>query len=117
MTRFNMETYNGDVEAIGSYETNNATLITRNGRIEVDTLQIAGTLKADTWNGRIQVTLPGDTLFKVDASTWNGQIKHNTIPMIATTDKKTQLTGYTQGGEGNLTLTLTTRNGEIDISY
>jgi hypothetical protein len=112
-----METYNGDVQAIGSYETNNATLITRNGKIEVDTLQTAGTLNADTWNGRIEVTLSKDTLFNVDASTWNGQVKHNAIPMIATTDKKTQLIGYTEGGVGNLTLTLTTRNGEIDINY
>jgi hypothetical protein len=112
-----METYNGNVEAMGSYESNNVTLITRNGRIEVDTLQTAGTLNADTWNGRIKVTLPRDTLFKVEASTWNGQVHHNTIPMVATTDKKTQLIGYTNGGTGNLTLTLTTRNGEIDINY
>jgi hypothetical protein len=112
-----METYNGDIEARGSYETNNATLITRNGRIEADTLQTAGILNADTWNGRIQITLSRDTLFKVEASTWNGQVRHNSIPVIATTDKKTQLIGYTNGGAGNLTLTLTTRNGEIDIDY
>jgi DUF4097 and DUF4098 domain-containing protein YvlB len=112
-----METFNGNVEAMGGYESNNATLINRNGRIEVDTLQTAGTLNADTWNGRIDVTLPMDTLFTVDASTWNGQISHSLIPMTATTDKKTQLIGYTTGGRGNLTLTLTTRNGEIDIGY
>jgi DUF4097 and DUF4098 domain-containing protein YvlB len=112
-----METYNGNVEAMGSYETNNVTLINRNGRIEVDTLQTAGTLNADTWNGHIQVTLPRDTLFRVDASTWNGQITHSSIPVTATTDKRTQLIGYTTGGAGNLTLTLTTRNGEIDINY
>jgi len=112
-----METLNGQVEAMGGYESNNATLITLNGKIEVDTLQVTGTLNADTWNGRIAVTLPRDTLFKVEASTWNGQVKHNSIPMIATTDKKNNLVGYTNGGEGNLTLKLTTRNGAIDIDY
>jgi hypothetical protein len=112
-----METYNGDVEAMGGYESSNATLINRNGKIEVDTLQAAGTLNADTWNGRIDVMLPRDTLFTIDANTWNGQISHSSIPITATTDKRTQLIGYTTGGRGNLTLTLTTRNGEINIGY
>jgi hypothetical protein len=112
-----LETYNGAAEATGSYESTNATLITRNGRIVADTLQTTGTLYADTWNGRVDVTLPRDTLFTVDASTWNGRVSHNSIQLNTTVDRSNELKGTTSGGAGNLTVTLRTRNGEINIGY
>jgi hypothetical protein len=112
-----METFNGQVEASGPFEATNTTLITRNGRIEVDTLQTSGTLYADTWNGRIDVTLPRDTLFTVDARTLNGRVNHNSLQFNTTVDKNAELKGYTAGGAGNLMVTLRTANGEIDIGY
>lgn len=112
-----METFNGDAEAVGSYEAINATMITRNGGIEVDTLQTAGTLYAETWNGWIQVTLPSETLFTVDARASNGRIIHDTLELNTTIDRNSELKGYTAGGAGDLMVTLRTRNGEIDIGY
>jgi hypothetical protein len=116
-TMVRMETWNGNVEAGEGYETTNATLITRNGRIEADTLQTAGTLYADNWNGRVQVTLPAGTLFTIDARTSNGRVSRDSLQLNATVDKNTELKGYTAGGAGNLTVTLRTLNGEIDIGY
>ncbi len=112
-----METLNGDVDASGPFEATNTTLITKNGRIEADTLQSTGTLYADTWNGRVDVTLPRDTLFSVDASTLNGRVRHGSLQFNATVDKNSQLKGYTTGGAGSLTVTLRTANGEINIGY
>ena len=112
-----LETWNGNAEAGEGYETSNATLITRNGRIEVDTLQNAGTLYADNWNGRVSVTLPRDTLFSIDARTSNGRVSYGSLQFNTTIDRNNELKGTTAGGAGNLTVTLRTLNGEIDIGY
>jgi hypothetical protein len=110
-----MNTAGGDIHA--SYEASNVTLKTVGGNIEADTTQTAGTLYANTLGGNIQVRLPADTLFTIDASTFGGRVRHGSIRMSATTDRDSALVGSTEGGAGSLKVTLKTMGGNIDIGY
>jgi DUF4097 and DUF4098 domain-containing protein YvlB len=130
-----MNTMGGDVRA--SYEASNVTLKTTGGNIEADTTQTAGTFYANTLGGNIQVDtlqadgtfyantlggnivvrLPADTLFTLDASTFGGRVRHDSIHMSPTTDNDRSLVGPTEGGAGSLKVTLKTLGGNIDIGY
>jgi DUF4097 and DUF4098 domain-containing protein YvlB len=130
-----MNTAGGDIYA--SYEASNVTLKTLGGKIEadttqtagtfyantlggdiqIDTLQTAGTIYANTLGGHIELKLPADTRFMVDASTFGGRVRHGSIHMSPTTDNDWSLVGPTEGGAGDMKVTLKTMGGNIDISY
>lgn len=111
----NANTVGGAIYA--SYEATNATFNTLGDNIEIDTTQTAGTIDANTAGGNIDVRLPSNTLFSVDASTMGGRIRHGTIHMAASKESDWQLTGQTEAGMGSLAIRLHTAGGNIDISY
>ncbi len=111
----NLNTMGGNIYA--TYESANATFSTMGGNIEIDTTQTKGTLKANTAGGNIDVKLPSDTLFTIDASTMGGRVRHDFIHMTPTTESDTHLVGPTESGAGSLTINLQTMGGNIDISY
>ena len=110
-----MNTAGGNIRA--TYEATNVTLTTLGGNIDVDTTQTAGRLYANTMGGNINVVLPSNTLFTVDASTFGGRVRHGSIHLSPTTDTDSHLVGPTEGGAGNLTITLKTMGGNIDLGY
>lgn len=110
-----LNTAGGDIYA--SYEASNVTLKTVGGNIVADTTQTTGTFYANTLGGDIELRLPADTLFTVDASTFGGRIRHSSIHMSPTTENDWSLVGPTEGGAGDLKITLKTMGGNIDISY
>jgi DUF4097 and DUF4098 domain-containing protein YvlB len=90
-----MNTAGGDISA--TYEASNVT--------------------PRTLGGNVRVRLPADTLFTVDASTFGGRVRHGSIHMSPTTNTDWSLAGPTDGGAGNLKVTMKTMGGNIDIDY
>jgi len=108
-------TAGGNINA--EYNARTAVFETMGGNIVLDAKQSAGTINANTAGGDIRVTLPQDTLFTIDASTMGGRVNHGSIHMDATEEARTKLIGPTEGGAGNLSVSLKTMGGDIEISY
>ena len=114
----------------------NLTLLTSNGNIVTPDLQgdkvAASTLNGDItisdsgdsysidatcMNGNIKIRLAQGSLFSVTASIGNGEIDYQGIPLDTSTQSATRLKGSTTAGEGNLTVSLMTGNGNIKLQY
>jgi DUF4097 and DUF4098 domain-containing protein YvlB len=89
---------------------------TSNGNID---LKDGGATEIDAMsvNGNVKISLTQGTLFQVAASVGNGKITHQGITLDANPDSATRLKGATTGGEGNLSLSLNSGNGNIAIEY
>ncbi len=89
---------------------------TKNGDIDIKDGN-AAELDAMSMNGNVRIGLTEGTLFQVAASVGNGNVSYQGIAMDTSIQTATRLKGATSGGEGNLTLTLLTANGNITIEY
>lgn len=99
----NAKTRSGDVTATDSALSGNSSLQTQNGSIRFDgSLDPNGTYKMQTTSGDVDLTLPGNTAFTLDASTGSGTIQN------AFGDSTIGLTPRAQ-------LSLRTQNGSIAI--
>jgi hypothetical protein len=94
----------------------NLTLTTPNGNINTQGSN-NNEINAITGNGNINIGLTQNTLFQVTATTVNGHITHQGITLDTDTDTTTRLKGATSAGEGNLTLSLMSGNGNIAIEH
>ncbi len=94
----------GDVEA----ETTNGAI-----RTELDQVTPGKSIRLETTNGKITVTLPKSVAARVDASTTNGSIKTD-LPVTTTEFRRNTLRGTINGG-GSAELRLRTTNGSITI--
>jgi DUF4097 and DUF4098 domain-containing protein YvlB len=91
-------------------------LETSNGSITIDcadTLASDASIQCATSNGSIDVSLPTDAAFRLDAGTSNGRIKSD-FPMAVTAGAKTQLAG--EVGAGGPTVRLRSSNGGIHVT-
>jgi DUF4097 and DUF4098 domain-containing protein YvlB len=120
-----LETSNGDVEALfvrGSVEaeTRNgdvklteipeAVMVkTYNGDIEVSTSRVGGDWVIETRNGTVELELPADGDYTVEADTIYGDVETN-VPGLTTT--KHRITGVVGTGEHLLNIAT---NSDIDI--
>ncbi len=89
---------------------------TSNGNIDIKDSNCS-LIEAVSMNGDIKVGLAQGTLFHVAASVGNGNIAYQGIAMNTTTLSATRLKGATSAGEGNLSLSLMSANGNITIEY
>ena len=89
---------------------------TRNGDIDLKD-DNATELDAMSMNGNVKIGLAEGTLFQVVASVGNGNVSYQGIALDTSVQTATRLKGATSSGEGNLTLTLLTGNGNITIEY
>ncbi|HEY8130355.1 MAG TPA: DUF4097 family beta strand repeat-containing protein [Thermoanaerobaculia bacterium] len=94
----------GDVEA----ETTNGGI-----RVELAEVNPGKSIRLETTNGRITVSLPKSIAARVDASTTNGSIKTD-LPVTTTDVRRNSLRGTINGG-GSAELRLRTTNGGISI--
>jgi DUF4097 and DUF4098 domain-containing protein YvlB len=126
-----LKTSNGNITVSGGSEA--IALETSNGAIEVSTneavelnaassngaLKFTGPLSANgqnvlrTDNARIDVTLPADSSFTLDAATSNGKVT-SAFAVKGDNPRDTELKG-TVGGDAQTSLKLQTSNGNIDI--
>ena len=99
-------------------QLNDTTIIatTNNGSIDI-TDDNANSIDVSSQNGSIKISLSDGTLFKVDATTSNGQLSYQGIALNTSTQTATHLIGNTTNGLGNLNLILSTSNGNITIEY
>ncbi len=89
---------------------------TNNGRIEIKDNN-ATSIAASSLNGNINIDLLEGTLFKIDASTANGQVSYQGIAINSNIQTSTHLNGITTYGSGTLDLKLSTANGNIFVEY
>jgi DUF4097 and DUF4098 domain-containing protein YvlB len=94
----------GDVDA----ETTNGAI-----RAELAEVNAGKSIRLETTNGRITVSLPKSIAARVNASTTNGSIKTD-LPVSTTEVKRNSLRGTINGG-GSAELRLRTTNGSINI--
>ncbi len=94
----------------------NVTASTTNGNINI-TDDKNGNIEAISMNGNIRIDLAKGTLFQVAASVGNGNIAYPGIALNTTIQSATRLKGATSDGEGNLSLTLMSANGNITLEY
>jgi DUF4097 and DUF4098 domain-containing protein YvlB len=108
--QLDLHTSNGGIEIQTSESGVNAT--TSNGAIHFKGTLADGAHVFNTSNGSVQLTLPRDSSFKIDASTSHGRI--TSAFAFATTGKKskTHLEGQT-GDNPHLSLKVHTSNGSI----
>ena len=104
------------VISVPTASTYNLTLTTHNGKIDVQ-VEKSREIGAITDNGNIKINVPQGTLFQATASVANGKISHQGITMNASPDSTSRLKGTTQGGAGNLVMTLMSGNGDITLAY
>jgi DUF4097 and DUF4098 domain-containing protein YvlB len=95
----------GDVDA----ETTNGAI-----RAELGEVNVGKSIRLETTNGRITVTLPKTLAARVDASTTNGSIKTD-LPVTTTEFRRNTLRGTINGGS-SAELRLRTTNGSINIA-
>ena len=89
---------------------------TDNGNINLND-DNATSINAMSQNGNVHIRLVQGTLFSVDANAANGNVDFQGIAMNTTTQTQTHLVGNTSSGNGNLSMTLSTANGNITIEY
>jgi len=94
----------GDVEA----ETTNGGI-----KAELTEVSPGKSIRLETTNGRINVTLPKTIAARVDASTTNGSVNSD-LPVTTTEMKNHRLRGTINGG-GSAEVRLRTTNGSISI--
>ncbi|MCL2359786.1 MAG: DUF4097 domain-containing protein [Nitrososphaerota archaeon] len=106
----------GDI-IIPKLNINKVSVSTTKGNINIKNDGNSNSIEAISMNGNIQIGLAKNTLFQVAASVENGTIEHPEITL--NTEEKTalRLKGTTSAGEGTLSLTLMSANGNITIAY
>lgn len=92
------------------------TATTNNGRIDLKD-DNATSITASSLNGNVDIRLVQGTLFKVDASTANGQVTWQGIAMNINSQTATKLNAATTQGPGNLDIKLSSANGNVSIEY
>ena len=90
---------------------------TMNGDITISDGDDCRSIDATCMNGNLKIRLVQGTQFSVVASIGNGEINYQGIPLDTSTQSATRLKGSTTGGEGNLTVSLMTGNGNIKLQY
>lgn len=103
---------NGHIELVrcaGSVEAE-----TTNGAVRAELTEVTAgkSMRLETTNGRITVTVPRSIAASVDASTTNGSISTE-LPVTMSSTSRHALRGTINGGGGELRLRTT--NGSIDI--
>ncbi|WP_292731413.1 DUF4097 family beta strand repeat-containing protein [Methanoculleus sp.] len=83
-----------------------------NGRVEMRGVE--GYVTATTSNGAVTLRLAEDLDARVVATTSNGRIAVNDLPLLLSESSGTSVSGTL--GDGGPTITVTTSNGNIDLS-
>jgi putative adhesin len=88
---------------------------TTNGAIKAELTEVTPgkSMRLESTNGRITVTLPKSVAMRVDAATTNGSV--NTELPVTTTEMRDHALRGTINGGGNAELHLRTTNGSINI--
>ena len=125
-----MDTSNGELEVDGG--GGRLDLATSNGRIDVEArdaivdahtsngqIGFRGSLAGGshgfrTSNGRIVITLPAESQFRIDASTSNGDVSTEFPVSRSGSSRDEELHGVV-GENPDVSITATTSNGDIDI--
>ena len=89
-------------------------LQTSNGPISADIPAVRGDVTITTSNGRITLRLAEDLDVQVVATTSNGRIAADDLPLLASESSGTRIAGTL--GNGGPTIAVTTSNGNIDLS-
>jgi hypothetical protein len=107
-----LTTVNGDIDVTGA-GTAKATTVNGSIHARMGRADWSGTLRLNTVNGGIKVSLPADAAFTVEASTVNGSVGSE-FPITVQGRMRPNALRGTVGGGGRA-LDLTTVNGSIDL--
>jgi len=110
--RLDLETSNGRIDVTA--ENSVVSALTSNGRINFVGSLASGESNFETSNGSIEITLPSDAAFELDADTSNGSVTCDFDITISGTVKKDRLTG-TVGENPQTTIVARSSNGSIRI--
>jgi len=89
---------------------------TNNGRIDIKD-DNATSITAMSLNGNVNVSLVKGVLFQIDANTANGHVTYQDIALHTSLQTPSHVIGATTDGLGNLSLTLSSANGDIEVGY
>ena len=105
-------TTNGRIEAFRCAGT--MSISTTNGSIKAELLQVSGSksMKFETTNGSISLTVPPSFAANIDAETTNGSIRTD-LPVTTKSFSRRELRGTLNGGGASLELNTT--NGSIEV--
>jgi DUF4097 and DUF4098 domain-containing protein YvlB len=112
---FTLHTSNGDIvkPLLNDYKV---SATTSNGNIEIED-GAAKLIIATSSNGNIVLGLVKGTGFHIDAETSNGRLTNHNIPIYPDTQTDTKLVGLSQVTSRELSLILSTSNGNIELAY
>jgi DUF4097 and DUF4098 domain-containing protein YvlB len=105
-------TTNGDVHAIVAGAV--VQLTTTNGEVGLEGPLGVGRHTVQTTNGDLNVTLPGDSTFEVDAHTTNGRVS-TSFPVSGSLRSQGSTLSGTVGDNPEVFLSLVTTNGSISL--
>jgi hypothetical protein len=110
--RLELDTTNGKIEVTRCGGSLDAS--TTNGGIEAELLQVSAgqSMRFETTNGRISLTIPQSLGAEINAGTTNGSIRSD-LPLVTSRFSRTSLRGTLNGGGPEIRLRTT--NGGIDI--
>ena len=99
----NAKTWSGDITVHTSAISGNSLLQTVNGSVRFDgSIDAHGSYTMQTTNGDVDLTLPADTAFSLEASTGSGSVQN-------------AFGGGSVGGEPRAPLVLRTQNGSVAV--
>ncbi len=110
-----LSTLNGNIIKPLLNDTN-VVATSNNGYIDLKD-DNANSIEASSQNGNVDVKLTKDTLFQVDGTTANGHVTYQGIAMNTSVQTTTHIKGNTTDGQGHLTMTLSSANGNVTIEY
>jgi DUF4097 and DUF4098 domain-containing protein YvlB len=110
--RLDLNTSNGEIEIEADEALVDAS--TSNGRITFRGSLADGDQRFRTSNGRIAITLPAGTRFRIDASTSNGDVSTDFPVTLSGSARDNELAGRV-GENPAMSITATSSNGDIDI--
>ncbi len=110
--RLDLKTSNGEIEIEAEEALVDAS--TSNGRITFRGSLTDGDQRFRTSNGRITITLPAGTRFRIDASTSNGDVTTDFPVTLTGSVRDNELVGMV-GQNPAISITATSSNGDIDI--
>ncbi len=91
-----------------------ADLETSNGPVSADIPAVKGDVTVSSSNGPVTLRLAEGLDVRVVATTSNGRIAANDLPLLLDESTGTRVSGTL--GDGGATITVTTSNGDIDLS-
>jgi DUF4097 and DUF4098 domain-containing protein YvlB len=110
-----VHTSGGSIDA--DYSAATSSFDTQGGDIDLHAGESEGNINAYTSGGNIDVWVPYGTLFSVDARTNGGQVQYAPTTMMLSENNEEHIVGYMGAGEGNLSMSLQTLGGDIDLGY